>query len=70
MQPHTSSSVLLFAEMLRAALILALSSTAMAVFECSSQETTAFVRIARARLDGTPVVVSTAGMLAQSVIFT
>ncbi|CAI4224501.1 unnamed protein product [Auanema sp. JU1783] len=31
------------------------------VFECSSQETTAFVRIARARLDGTPVVISTAG---------
>ncbi|EYC15111.1 hypothetical protein Aduo_011565 [Ancylostoma duodenale] len=48
--------------MLRAAaLILALGSTVQAVFECSSQETTAFVRIARARLDGTPVVVSTAG---------
>ncbi|PIO64851.1 PAN domain protein [Teladorsagia circumcincta] len=47
--------------MLRAALLLALSSTALAVFECSNQETTAFVRIARARLDGTPVVVSTAG---------
>uniref|UniRef100_A0A1I7U2M6 PAN domain protein n=1 Tax=Caenorhabditis tropicalis TaxID=1561998 RepID=A0A1I7U2M6_9PELO len=32
-----------------------------AVFECSSHETTAFVRIPRARLDGTPVVISTAG---------
>ncbi|VDO64588.1 unnamed protein product [Haemonchus placei] len=47
--------------MLRAALLLALSSSVLAVFECSNQETTAFVRIARARLDGTPVVVSTAG---------
>jgi hypothetical protein len=34
---------------------------AMAVFECASSETAAFVRISRARLDGTPVVVSTAG---------
>ncbi|VDN05995.1 unnamed protein product [Thelazia callipaeda] len=32
-----------------------------AVFECGSHETTAFVRLARARLTGTPVVVSTAG---------
>lgn len=32
-----------------------------AVFECSSHETTAFVRTSRARLDGTPVVTSTAG---------
>lgn len=32
-----------------------------AVFECGSSETAAFVRISRARLDGTPVVVSTAG---------
>ncbi|KJH48291.1 PAN domain protein [Dictyocaulus viviparus] len=47
--------------MLQAALLLSLCSTAVAVFECSNQETTAFVRIARARLDGTPVVVSTAG---------
>uniref|UniRef100_A0A0K0D125 Apple domain-containing protein n=1 Tax=Angiostrongylus cantonensis TaxID=6313 RepID=A0A0K0D125_ANGCA len=54
--------------MLQAALMLALSSTALAVFECSSQETTAFVRIARARLDGTPVVVSTAGMRSLQLI--
>lgn len=33
----------------------------LAVFECGSHETTAFVRMARARLAGTPVVVSTAG---------
>ncbi|CEF59904.1 No mechanoreceptor potential A [Strongyloides ratti] len=32
-----------------------------AVFECSGSETTAFIRISRARLDGTPVVISTAG---------
>lgn len=32
-----------------------------AVFECRSHETAAFVRISRARLNGTPVVVSTAG---------
>lgn len=38
-------------------------SSSLAVFECGSHETTAFVRIARARLDGTPVVVSTAGRL-------
>ncbi|MCP9266492.1 hypothetical protein DINM_022054 [Dirofilaria immitis] len=36
-------------------------TTNWAVFECGSHETTAFVRIARARLSGTPVVVSTAG---------
>ncbi|CAD6194609.1 unnamed protein product [Caenorhabditis auriculariae] len=49
--------------MLLAAIIVALATcqTALAVFECSSTETTAFVRIARARLDGTPVVISTAG---------
>uniref|UniRef100_A0A915BS32 Uncharacterized protein n=1 Tax=Parascaris univalens TaxID=6257 RepID=A0A915BS32_PARUN len=35
--------------------------TSEAVFECGNYETTAFVRIARARLAGTPVVVSTAG---------
>uniref|UniRef100_A0A1I7RHH1 PAN domain protein n=1 Tax=Bursaphelenchus xylophilus TaxID=6326 RepID=A0A1I7RHH1_BURXY len=32
-----------------------------AVFECGAAETAAFIRISRARLDGTPVVVSTAG---------
>ncbi|KAI1732632.1 PAN domain-containing protein [Ditylenchus destructor] len=32
-----------------------------AVFECGNHETAAFVRVSRARLDGTPVVVSTAG---------
>ncbi|OZC10778.1 PAN domain protein [Onchocerca flexuosa] len=45
-------------------LLLLLTSCATiswAVFECGSHETTAFVRIARARLSGTPVVVSTAG---------
>lgn len=42
-------------------LITLLVGQAAAVFECGSHETTAFVRIARARLDGTPVVVSTAG---------
>ncbi|VDN55665.1 unnamed protein product [Dracunculus medinensis] len=35
--------------------------SARAVFECATHETTSFVRIARARLSGTPVVVSTAG---------
>ncbi|KAI6233806.1 hypothetical protein M3Y99_00871800 [Aphelenchoides fujianensis] len=43
-----------------AALIVALLATTSlvvdAVFECQSQETAAFVRISRARLDGTPVV--------------
>ena len=34
---------------------------AEAKFECDNHETTAFVRITRARLDGVPVVVSTAG---------
>uniref|UniRef100_A0A0N5A0H4 PAN domain protein n=1 Tax=Parastrongyloides trichosuri TaxID=131310 RepID=A0A0N5A0H4_PARTI len=34
---------------------------AYSVFECSGSETTAFIRISRARLDGTPVVISTAG---------
>ncbi|KAI6188975.1 hypothetical protein M3Y98_00412300 [Aphelenchoides besseyi] len=47
------------------ALIIALLATTTlvvdAVFECGPQETTVFVRISRARLDGTPVVVSTAG---------
>lgn len=32
-----------------------------AVFECGTHETATFIRISRARLDGTPVVVSTAG---------
>lgn len=31
------------------------------VFECGNHETAAFIRISRARLDGTPVVISTAG---------
>uniref|UniRef100_A0A1I7WLW2 Secreted protein n=1 Tax=Heterorhabditis bacteriophora TaxID=37862 RepID=A0A1I7WLW2_HETBA len=48
--------------MLRLFLLSILGVVVHAVFECSNQETTAFVRIARARLDGTPVVVSTAGM--------
>uniref|UniRef100_A0A1I7WLZ1 Secreted protein n=1 Tax=Heterorhabditis bacteriophora TaxID=37862 RepID=A0A1I7WLZ1_HETBA len=47
--------------MLRLFLLSILGVVVHAVFECSNQETTAFVRIARARLDGTPVVVSTAG---------
>lgn len=42
-------------------LIASCARTSLAVFECGSHETTAFVRIARARLSGTPVVVSTAG---------
>ncbi|CAG9536967.1 unnamed protein product [Cercopithifilaria johnstoni] len=45
-------------------LLLFLTSCArisLAVFECGSHETTAFVRIARARLSGTPVVVTAAG---------
>ena len=43
-------------------LLLALAlSPASAVFECNPQETATFVRISRARLDGTPLVVSTAG---------
>ncbi|CAO4372710.1 unnamed protein product [Caenorhabditis nigoni] len=42
-------------------LLLGSFLSAQAVFECSSHETTAFVRIPRARLDGTPVVISTAG---------
>lgn len=32
-----------------------------AVYNCESHETTAFVRVSRARMEGTPVVVSTAG---------
>lgn len=35
--------------------------SALAVFECGNHETATFVRISRARLDGTPLVVSTAG---------
>ncbi|CAI2352398.1 unnamed protein product [Caenorhabditis sp. 36 PRJEB53466] len=42
-------------------LLVSLLSSVEGVFECSSHETTAFVRIPRARLDGTPVVISTAG---------
>jgi hypothetical protein len=42
--------------------VLTLSAQrALAVFECGNHETAAFVRISRARLDGTPLVVSTAG---------
>ncbi|TMS37407.1 hypothetical protein L596_004343 [Steinernema carpocapsae] len=36
-------------------------ASSLAVFECQSHETAAFVRISRARLGGTPVVISTAG---------
>ncbi|KAE9549411.1 hypothetical protein FO519_007378 [Halicephalobus sp. NKZ332] len=45
----------------QAVLLLVLASVVKAVFECGNHETAAFVRISRARLDGTPVVVSTAG---------
>ncbi|KAH7729336.1 Protein NOAH-2 [Aphelenchoides avenae] len=41
--------------------LLSVVAHVRAVFECGSHETAAFVRISRARLDGTPVVVSTAG---------
>lgn len=44
------------------ALVALIAPPLEAVFECGSSETAAFVRISRARLDGTPVVVSTAGM--------
>uniref|UniRef100_A0A7E4V2B5 PAN domain protein n=1 Tax=Panagrellus redivivus TaxID=6233 RepID=A0A7E4V2B5_PANRE len=46
---------------LQAVLVLASFAFVQAVFECGNHETAAFVRISRARLDGTPVVVSTAG---------
>jgi hypothetical protein len=42
-------------------LLLAFTTAVQGVFECGNHETAAFVRISRARLDGTPVVVSTAG---------
>uniref|UniRef100_A0A914Y9F7 PAN domain protein n=1 Tax=Panagrolaimus superbus TaxID=310955 RepID=A0A914Y9F7_9BILA len=42
-------------------LLLAFTAAVQGVFECGNHETAAFVRISRARLDGTPVVVSTAG---------
>ncbi|KAK0397831.1 hypothetical protein QR680_002291 [Steinernema hermaphroditum] len=41
--------------------LLGIAAPSGAVFECGSHETAAFVRIARARLGGTPVVISTAG---------
>lgn len=44
-----------------AGLLLAFVAVVQGVFECGNHETAAFVRISRARLDGTPVVVSTAG---------
>lgn len=46
---------------LRLLCLLSVVAHVRAVFECGSHETAAFVRISRARLDGTPVVVSTAG---------
>jgi len=45
----------------QAVLLLVFTTVVRAVFECGNHETAAFVRISRARLDGTPVVVSTAG---------
>lgn len=42
-------------------LLFSLTPLISAVFECGNHETAAFIRISRARLDGTPVVVSTAG---------
>jgi len=45
----------------QAVLLLVFTTVVRAVFECGNHETAAFVRISRARLDGTPVVISTAG---------
>ncbi|KHN85518.1 hypothetical protein Tcan_13308 [Toxocara canis] len=53
--------MLLRSSFLAALISLAFWRSAEAVFECGNHETTAFVRVARARLAGTPVVVSTAG---------
>lgn len=48
-------------------LLLLLSSPLLeAVFDCAPHETTAFIRSPRTRLAGTPVVVSTAGMISHS----
>uniref|UniRef100_A0A915NQ76 PAN domain protein n=1 Tax=Meloidogyne floridensis TaxID=298350 RepID=A0A915NQ76_9BILA len=41
--------------------LIYLNNCVYSIFECAPQETATFVRISRARLDGTPLVVSTAG---------
>lgn len=51
------NSALIFRLLLLCILLLLVNGK----FECDNHETTAFVRITRARLDGVPVVVSTAG---------
>ncbi|CAK5065287.1 unnamed protein product [Meloidogyne enterolobii] len=41
--------------------LIYLNNCVYSIFECAPSETATFVRISRARLDGTPLVVSTAG---------